>query len=135
MPVRLLPSPEVLAAAYLKASADVSALVGARIGTELYAGTDPAVWLSLVTGEERFRNHLIAATLDVRSYGGSKAAADLLARTVHAVLHDMPGSHAQGVVTDVATLALPAWSPDDGFEPPRPRYLGTYSLTLHPVLS
>lgn len=135
MPVRLLPSAEVLAVAYLKASADVSALVGARIGTELYAGTDPAVWLSLVTGEERFRNHLVAPVLDIRSYGGTKAQADLLARTVHAVMHDMPGSHAQGVVTDVACLTLPAWNPDDGFEPPRPRYLGSYQLTIHPTFS
>jgi hypothetical protein len=135
VPVRLLPSAEVLTVAYLKASADVSALVGARIGTELYAGTDPAIWLSLVTGDERWRNHLVAPVLDIRCYGGTKAQADVLARTVHAVMHDMPGTHATGVVTDVATLTLPAWSPDDGFEPPRPRYLATYQLTLHTLPS
>lgn len=135
MAVRLLPSAEVLLVAYLKASPDVTALVGTRIGTQLYAGTDPAIWLSLVTGSERVRNHLVAPVLDVRSYGGTKGQADVLARTVHAVLHDMPGSHAQGVVTDVATLTLPSWLPDDGFDPPRPRYVGTYALTVHPTLS
>lgn len=135
MAVRLLPSVEVLVVAHLKASSDVTAITGNRIGTELYAGTDPAVWLSLVTGEERVRNHLAAPQLDVRSYGGTKAQADLLARTVHAVMHDLPGSHSEGVVTGVDTLTLPFWLPDDGFEPPRPRYVGTYSITLHPSLS
>lgn len=135
MAVRLLPPAEVLTVAHLKASADVTALAGSRIGTELYAGTDPAVWLSLVTGEERFRNHLAAPVLDVRSYGGSKVQADTLARTVHAVMHAMPGVHATGIVTGVAALALPWWLPDDGFEPPRPRYLGTYQLTVHPLPS
>lgn len=132
MAVRLLPSVEPLAVAHLKASDDVAALVDGRIGTELYAGTAPAVWLSLVTGDERFRNHLAAQLLDVRSYGGTKADADLLARTVHAVMHDMPGSHALGVVTAVRNAAMPAWNPDDGFNPPRARYVGSYVVTLHP---
>lgn len=131
MAVRLLPSPEVLTVAHLKASVDVAALVGTRVGTELYAGTGSAVWLSLVTGSEQVRNHLITAVLDVRSYGGTKVQADELARTVHAVMHDMQGSHAQGVVSGVDTLTLPAWNPDDGFEPPRPRYVGTYAVHLH----
>ena len=135
MPVRVLPSIETLVVAYLKASSDIAALVGTRIGTELYAGADPAIWLSLVTGDERFRNHLVAPVLDVRSYGGSKGDADLLARTVHAVMHDMPGVHPSGVVTGVDALTLPFWMPDEGFEPPRPRYIATYSCTMHPLPS
>lgn len=131
--VRLLPDAEILVVAALKASADVAALVGTRVGTELYAGTDPAVWVSLVTGEERFRNHLVAPVLDVRSYATSKGTASTLARTVHAVLvTTLAGSHAQGVVTAVETLTLPFWSPDDGFATPRPRYMATYEFTLHP---
>jgi hypothetical protein len=129
--VRLLPSIESLTVAHLKASVDVSALVGTRVGTELYAGSDPAVWLSLVTGEERFENYLIAPMIDVRSYGGTKGQADILARTVHAVMHQMIGAHAGGVVTDVAAVTLPSWSPDEGFSPPRPRYIATYVVTLH----
>jgi hypothetical protein len=132
MPVRLLPSVEILTVAHLKAHPDVAALVGTRVGTELYAGTQPAVWLSLVTGEERFRNHLAAQLVDVRSYGGTKAQADVLARTVHAAMHAMPGSHAQGIVTAVGATAMPGWIPDEGFSPPRPRYVGTYVVTLHP---
>lgn len=130
-----MPSAEVLAVAYLKSVAEVTALVGARIGTELYAGSDPAVWLSLVTGSESIPNHLAAPVLDVRSYGGTKAQADLLSRTVHAAMHDMPGVHGSGVVTDVSALTLPFWLPDDGFTPPRPRYVGTYACTLHPLPS
>lgn len=132
MAVRLLPSTEVLVVAHLKASADVTALVGARVGTELYSGGDAAVWLSLVSGDERVRRHLAAQVVDVRSYGGSKAQADLLARTVHDVLHQMPGSHAQGVVSAVRCLTLPSWSPDEGFTPPRPRYLSSYEIVAHP---
>lgn len=135
MTVRLLPSVEILAVAHLKASPDVAALIGERIGTELYAGDSAAVWLSLVTGEERFRNHLAAQVVDVRSYGGSKIQAELLSRTVHAVLHAMPGTHQMGVVTAVQCSAMPAWSPDDSFTPPRARYIGTYAITLHPNLS
>jgi hypothetical protein len=135
MAVRLMPSLEVLAVAHLKASADVTALVGARVGTELYAGTGAAVWLSLVTGEERVRNHFAEQMLDVRCYGGTKADADLLARTVHAVMHDMPGSHATGVVTAVSTATMPSWNPDDGFTPARPRYIASYLVAVHPTLS
>jgi hypothetical protein len=134
--VRLLPRAEKVVTDHLRAAPEVVALVsaggGVRVGTELYAGSSPAVWVTLVTGEERFRNHLIAPQFDVRSYGGSKLDAELLARTVHAVMHDMPGSHAEGVVTDVSTLILPSWLPDDGFEPPRPRYVASYSVTMHP---
>ena len=135
MPLRLLPASEVVVVSHLKAASDVAALVGARVGTELYAGTSPAVWLSLVTGSEVVRNHLIRAVVDVRSYGGSKADADLLARTVHAVMLAAPGTHAGGIVNAVDTLTLPFWLPDDGFEPPRPRYVGTYEVTLHPLPS
>ena len=135
MPVRLLPSTEVLVVAHLKAHADVAALVGARIGTELYSGAASAIWVSLVTGGEQVRNHLVSAVVDVRSYGGSKDDADVLARTVHAAMHEAPGAHATGVVTGVETLTLPSWLPDDGFEPPRPRYVATYQLSLHPTPS
>lgn len=134
MPVRLLPSTEALVVAYLRASTDVTALIGTRIGTELYAGTGGAVWLSHVTGSEQVRNHLITSIVDIRSYGGSKGDADLLARTVHAVMHDLPGVRPAGVVTGVEALTIPSWSPDDGFDPPRPRYLATYAVTVHPSL-
>lgn len=133
MAVRLLPSVEILTVAHLRASEDVAVIAGSRIGTELYAGSDPAVWLTLVSGEERVDNHLVAPLIDVRSYATDKGTADRLARTVHAVLHDMRGSHAQGVVTDIGTVSLPYWMPDEGFEPPRPRYVGSYSITLHPA--
>lgn len=134
MAVRLLPSTEVLVVAHLKASADVTALVGVRVGTELYAGADPAVWITMVTGDERVRRHLAAAIIDVRSYGGTKAQADVLTRTVHDVLHQMPGTHAQGVVSGVRCLTLPSWLPDEGFTPPRPRYVGSYEIVAHPSL-
>ena len=137
MAVTLLPSAEALTVSYLRSSADVTALVtsggGVRIGTTLYDGSDPAIWLSLVTGEERFRNHLAAPVLDIRSYGGTKGQADTLARTVHAVMHAMPGTHATGLVNAVRCLVLPFWLPDDEFSPARPRYVGTYELTLHPL--
>jgi hypothetical protein len=54
---------------------------------------------------------------------------------VHAVIHDMPGVHPQGVVTGVVALTTPYWLPDEGFTPPRPRYLATYEVTAHPLPS
>ncbi|MGE3835246.1 MAG: hypothetical protein AB7H43_10715 [Acidimicrobiia bacterium] len=135
MTVRLLVSPEKLTVAWLRASTDVGALCGDRIGTELYGGSTAVVWLTQVTGEERVRRHLTAHQLDVRSYAPSKGDAETLALTVHDVLHQMPGVHALGIVNDVRCLTLPTWLPDTTFEPVRARYIGSYEIAAHPALS
>lgn len=131
----LLPSVERITVAWLRASAAVGALIGDRIGTELYAGAGAAVWLSVVTGEERVRRHLFAQQIDVRSYGGSKADAETLAATVHDELHQMIGAQALGTVTDVRCLTTPSWNPDEVFAPPRARYIATYEIVLHPLVT
>lgn len=131
----LLPSTEVLLVEYLRSDPDITSIANTRIGTELYAGKEPSIWLSYVTGEERVRNHLIAPVVDIRSYGGTKAEAELLSRIAHRSMHALPGTHAKGVVNGVNTLTLPFWLPDDGFDPVRPRYIGSYQITLHPTLS
>jgi hypothetical protein len=135
MPLRLLPSIEKLVFDHLSSSSDVTTLATGGVGTVLYAGTGPTVWLSEVAGSERVRRHLAAMTVDVRCYGGTKAQADVLARTVHAVMHDMPGVFADGVVTDCRCIALPAWLPDEDFDPPRARYIATFEVVAHPALS
>ena len=141
MAVRLLPSVTKIVVAWLRASADMQALVSDRVGTSLYAGTSPTVQVTHVTGEERVRQHLIAQMIDVKSYGGTPDDAELVALTAHDVLHQMIGSRTggsvpdarrTGVVTAVRCLTMPSWNPDEGFTPARPRYLGTYELTLHP---
>lgn len=131
-PIRLLPDVEALTVNRLRASADVTALVGQRVGTTLYDGLTPALKVTLVSGDERVRDHLDAPRVQVDAYGGTKADANDLARTARAALVAVSGAFAEGVVTAVRTLVTPWWNPDSGFEPPRPRYSFDVELTVHP---
>lgn len=131
MAVRLLPDVEALLVAYLKAASAVTAIVGTRVSTELDDGF-PRVNLTLVTGREIVATHLDEQQVQVDAYANDKATANLLARTVRAVLLAAAGVHSRGVVTGVRTITPPRWTPDDSVTPPRPRYLFEVGVTLHP---
>ena len=103
-----------------------------KAALSLYEGRLLVIWLPkyspFLNPIERFWLHFKQLAVANRLH---TSLADLQ-RTVHAVMHDMPGVHATGVVTAVQTATLPAWSPDEGFTPARPRYLASYIVTLHP---
>jgi hypothetical protein len=133
MTLRVLPSIERLVVEYLRGSADVQALVNQRVSTALPTSpTFPLVSVLLVSGEERVQRHLDAATIQVDAWGGTKDQADLLARTVRAVLLEMPRAHDTATVTAVITLVAPRWLPDETSEPSRPRYTADYQIVYHP---
>lgn len=131
MALRLLPDVEALVVAYLKADASVAAIAGTRVSTKL-AEAYPRVNVTLITGREVVREHLDEQHLQVDAYADDKADANLLARTVRAVLLNAPSvPHARGVVTHVRTITPPRWLPDETAND-RPRYLAEYGITVHP---
>jgi hypothetical protein len=91
----------------------------------------PLASVLLVSGEERVRNHLDAATVQIDAWGDTREQADTLARTIRAVLLEMPGQHQGGVVTAVITLVAPRWLPDETVEKPRPRYTMDMQIVYH----
>lgn len=82
-----------------------------------------------VTGSPRW---LETSTVQFSAYGGPKRTARLLADTCMQVMAArLIGTHDEGVVTDVAFTGL-ADIPDPTFDPARPRWIWTASVTAHP---
>lgn len=136
MTVRLLPNVESLVVAVLKADDDLDALVGERIGTELYAGSAAAVQVHLITGDEIVRDHLDGAHVQIDGWGGSKLDAINVIRTARAVLLAYSGVVSGiGVMSGAETITTPQWLPDEAFTPPRPRYVCDMRVYAHPLSS
>lgn len=131
MPLRLIPSVELLAGDYLRGHASITALVGTRVGTEV--PNPNGLQITLVTGTELVPTHFDEQIIDVAAWDATKGAADLLIRTARAVLLEASSvSHVRGVVTHVRTVTTPRWLPDDSVNPPRPRYIATFGVFVHP---
>lgn len=134
MPARLLPNIESLVVAVLRANADIVALVGDRVGTELYAGAAAAIQVHLITSDEIVARHLDGTRVQVDGWGGSKLDAWTVAATARAVLVEYDGVVGSiGVMTGARTLAGPQWLPDSTFEPPRARYVTDLEVYAHPI--
>lgn len=102
MSLVLAPDVESLAIQYLKAHDE---LEDVRIASELPAKAEfPFVTVLLVGGIQPVAEYLEGYRLQVDTYGGTREEARLLARTVHAALLDMTGTHDEGIVTGIATL-------------------------------
>jgi len=136
MPLRLIPDDEALAIDYLDSHASITALVGTRVSTQLPASpTFPYLTVQSAAGIEKDANHLDEAYLDLLAWANSKADAKLLIRTARAALLDAPNTtHSRGVVSHARTTLTPRWLPDESINPPRPRYVTTVALTIHPHL-
>jgi hypothetical protein len=132
-----MPDVERMVVLYLRASSDVQALISQRVATELPASpTWPMATVTLISGEERLRLQLDAQRIQVDAWGGTKAQANLLIRTLRAVLLQMPSvTHDAGIVSMVHTLVGPQWLPDDTVNPARPRYLADFEIVVHPLPS
>ena len=136
MPLVLIPDVEALAIGYLKAHASITPLVGTRVSSVLPANpTYPYLQVILVAGVEKSPGHLDEAYLQVDAWGTTRDEANLLIRTVRAVLLVSPTvTHTRGVVAYARTVSPPRWVPDDTVTPPRPRYTIDLSMSLHPHL-
>jgi hypothetical protein len=134
MPLRLLPDAELLVVNRLRAAADITAIVGTRVYTEIPATpTFPLLRINRVGGIPEIRQHLDVARIQIDAWATSKFQARRLAATAQAALHSLVGAHAEGVVTAVEDDLGLTWSPDDATG--TARYVFGCALWLHPTPS
>lgn len=141
MPLDLLPDAEALVSAFLRDQAELAALVDDRVYTvipRLDKGEAewrfPLVRVSRYGGAPAFAQPLWIdqPTMQVDAFGGPKATAHDIASTCQALLDlRLIGRHDLGVVSDVV-FGSKSYVPDPGFDPARPRYLFTFTATMHP---
>lgn len=133
MPLSVLPDAELLAVGYLRGQAEVAAIVGTRVYTELPAApVFPLLTLHRFGGVPTVPRRLDAARVQVEAWAETKFAARALAATAQAALFEMVGTFASGVVTGVSYDLGLTWSPDTDVEPPRPRYIFGVIVHAHP---
>lgn len=145
MAVRVMPSSEQLAVAYARSHATLITLIPStpatspqtgRVATELPPNqTLSMLTVSLAAGIEKDQGHLDEYYLDLSAWAPTKTDADLLIRTARAVFMDAHlVSHTRGVVSNPRTVLVPRWLPDESVNPPKPRYVATVALTIHPPI-
>lgn len=129
MAYAVLPDMEQGLVTFLTAHAALIPLHGGRVSTELattltclqvtgLGGTQPWPWES-------------TPEFQLSAWGGTKAEANLLARTAVAAAYDLVGTAVTGGrVTGVDVRLAPLWSPDE--ETNRPRYRVDLALTVYP---
>lgn len=136
MTVTLLPDIEALVSEFLRAQAEIVALVGARVYTALpNTPTWPLVKLVRITGAPVLSRPRVidAPVVQFDAYGGSKKQAHDLIETVCAVIAErIEGVHVDyGVVCGVMFGPV-SWQPDPSYTPARSRYIADATFTIHP---
>lgn len=132
----MIPDAEKIVGKYLREHEDLVAL-GARVVGKT-PDTTSTSWIRLTQLDDRAvgnsrADHLIEFMLQFDCYAGKTGGqpeASLLARTARAALADMPGAHADAVVTGVQFLSG-ARLPDTAFEPARERFVRTVLVWMH----
>lgn len=129
--LRLLPDAERLTSAYLRAHPDLIALIGDRVFTALPGNPIyPLVALTRIGGVPVVEMHLDVARLQIDAWADTKGSARVVAATVQAAMHEMPGIHDLGVVTAVEDDLGLTWSPDPLTN--KARYVAGYAVFSHP---
>ena len=129
MTLRVLPDAEMLVVNYLRSIEELANLY-VDIWTRIpETPALPLVRVLRVSGTPAVRQHLDVARLQVDTWADTKEDAHTVARLVQAALHDMPGSHDEGVVTGVDDGVF-RWAPDD--ETGWAGYQADYLVYLHP---
>jgi hypothetical protein len=135
----LLPDVARLVSAYLRARAEVVALVEQRVYTAFPKQLDeskPFVLVQRIGGPPVLARPLVVdlAVLQLDAYGGPQAAAHELVATCRAVLVELQGEqpNASGNVCGVVNGPL-RYVPDETWKPPRPRYVADLELTVKPA--
>lgn len=128
---------EALITAALNDAPELQALGAHVVGATPDSTEAPWVKLTQVTARDSSKrlDWLITFTLQFDCYAGAdggKPEANDLARTVRALLRELPATGAPGgVVTEVEFISMPHL-PDDDFSPARERYALTADITVHP---
>lgn len=131
MVLRLLPDAELVAVEWLRNTADVTALVADRVYTAVPPEPSwPLIRVLRVGGTPVVATHLDVARLQIDCWATDKQAAHLVARTVQAALHELPGTHPTAVVTAVEDGTM-SWNPDDDYH--LAGYTADYLIYLHPI--
>jgi hypothetical protein len=123
--VSLLPDPEVLLIAALRAQPPVTALFGQRISTRLQAD-ELALRITLLGGRPRPTNGTSSPEFQVESWGPgtdskAEAAAFNGANAVESVVDELSGTYTSGRVISAYMIGYLLHSPDAGTG--RQRYL------------
>src|SRR3954470_15206486 len=110
MTVELLPSAPVLTVAWLKANPDLAAIHGGRVGTKLNS-TLPAIRVQRIGGTvpDVYEDQPV---LQVECWAADEATADLMVRSVGALLPAVRGTYASGRVSTSQIESGPFWAPD-----------------------
>lgn len=133
MPVRILPDVERAVALFLANAAELAQLVAAGASrvytvTPREVGGDPFLLVRRFTGAPTVPRPFVheLVTLQIDSYGGTRATAQRNARIVQQLLVELAGElddgETPGWVTGT-TLGPLRWIPDEAFDPARPRYV------------
>jgi len=121
----LLPDVDAALISFLANHASLTSLHGGRVGTKL--GTAfPAVRVTNL-GAQWSQPWETRPEFQVECWGDTQGEANLLARTVRAVIPELRGPVASGYVTAAITTLDPRWMPDPDTN--RPRYLMQAEIT------
>lgn len=124
-----LPDIEAELVAFLAAHASLAPLHGGRVGTELQSDL-PCLQVTALGGPQPWPWEA-APEVAVNSWGGSKAEASVLDRTVRAVIFDLLGQAVTGGrVTGIGVRLSGLWTPAE--DTGRARYRSDFALTLMP---
>ena len=124
----LLPSAAALTVALLKSDADLSAITGGRVGTKLNQ-TLPAIRVQRIGGSPDGYDGTDSPSMQVECWAADEGTADLLVRTLIAVLPTFRHRAVTGgqLVTYDLTSG-PFWAPDDPSLSNSARYIITVTL-------
>lgn len=132
----LPPNMEKLVSDFLRDQDEVAALIADRVYTAIpKAATYPLVRVSLLESTPVSGSQPLWAELhymQVEAFGGSKGDAWRIAATCRAALDQrLVGTYSEGVVNGVDSGGM-IDQPDETFEPAKPRWLFTSTITAHP---
>ena len=134
----LLPNIEALLSAFLRNHDAIIDLVGDRVYTVIPSHPDwPLIRVGQYDDQPAGQRplHHVAYMLQVEAFGGSKAQAFTAANTARVALAaDLPGTHAQGIVSGVDTRGMTDL-PDESYSPAKPRWLFSATVYAHPPKS
>jgi hypothetical protein len=129
---------EALCIAHLRADAGVAATLADPDGvaTSLRRDFPPAgegfIQLFRATATDAATGYLERAVIQVNSYGATSVEAfAVAAQAYRSLLEAASSSHASAVITNVARITGPTWSPDPTTD--APRYTASYAVTVHPA--
>jgi len=125
------PNAEKLVSARLRAHPEIAALVEDRVYTSIpNNATWPLIKVERIGGGPRFAQPYVLdqPVIQISAYGGPKATAWAIAEAVRDIAEDLTGRDNDGLVYR-ATPGTLRYVPDPTFDPAKPRYITTLTLT------